>query len=1034
MSSLEKISTLVNSQVPEFIRAEHPVFVEFIEKYYEFLEQIGYPVYELKRIQDDYDIDTARANLLQYFKNKFLPSFPDKTNLSTERIIKLAREFYAKKGTPEAFKFLFKVLYDVDLEIYFPKLQILKASDGKWVSPQAFRLSFTSASAGVDLNLIEGRKAYGSISRASCVIETANLTIDKATGREIIEVYVSNVNRFFQNGEQLEIEYIDENGQTQLFSEKIIGSISNIKINPNRRGTKYRTGDPVVISGGLDPYSETGVKAVATVGNVTTGSIDSVSVLKRGYAFRQYPNSLVDIVTANGVGANIIVSSLDTSNSITVNYSTDSILYKKDLVINAIDYDFDNAIATYSNLTIGAGNTTTAVNLATTTFLDSFLGIAGNTVTDFYKSMVLTIVEGTGSGSLPNSATIYGYDATTKIATLSSALAVAPDGTSKVLLTSNANTTLLKTFSYEPYILSPIYQVTVVNGGSFFSDVPEVNVISLYDSDYSGAEGFITLNPGDFNSYSTTTNTINLGMSSSSTNGFYIGWRIMLEKQFRTIINYDGTTRIAQLDRGFEVNINETNILTKNLSLDSRPSIQGMGHIAKVEVLGGGIGYSATNNVAFVGTGCNANAYITVNGITGAITEVIIDNYGEGYPVPPTVVVTSATGSNAVLQAVLFSDGETLDVVTSKIGQIKDFNIINRGSDYISTPNVSLKIFDLYIEPILETQSIIENDIVYQGVDINSPSFYAIVDSYDPATSIVRVYNYSGVPSPTDMNVYRATTSTEFTTIVQPATIGGKTYPYFYGDGKAKAEAEFLNGLIKYNGFYLNTDGQLSSDKKLEDDEKYHNYSYSLVSEISSSEYEKTILDAVHPVGTKIIPIHVIKDDHLIGERTNINAHTEILTTDTLISNCNVDYDSTVVTGEVEFFDFLANTGDFIIINSSNTNRQFVKVITDIASNNSLNIESSCILVGEGRANTNAFNAIIQIHGHSNALPAFIDTGDKIRINVSGNSITRTINSISGNSITLNTNAGIYSTSSNIVYEVLPRFNVVDYKIIRTLQ
>jgi hypothetical protein len=33
-----KVSLLINRQVPEFVREEYPVFISFLEAYYEFLE------------------------------------------------------------------------------------------------------------------------------------------------------------------------------------------------------------------------------------------------------------------------------------------------------------------------------------------------------------------------------------------------------------------------------------------------------------------------------------------------------------------------------------------------------------------------------------------------------------------------------------------------------------------------------------------------------------------------------------------------------------------------------------------------------------------------------------------------------------------------------------------------------------------------------------------------------------------------------------------------------------------------------------
>ena len=41
---LTKISPLIEGQVPDFIQAEHPIFVKFLTDYYQFLEagQITY--------------------------------------------------------------------------------------------------------------------------------------------------------------------------------------------------------------------------------------------------------------------------------------------------------------------------------------------------------------------------------------------------------------------------------------------------------------------------------------------------------------------------------------------------------------------------------------------------------------------------------------------------------------------------------------------------------------------------------------------------------------------------------------------------------------------------------------------------------------------------------------------------------------------------------------------------------------------------------------------------------------------------------
>lgn len=1149
MSSLNRVSTLVNSQLPEFIRSDYPAFVEFLEKYYEFLEQPGNPIYEMKTFQSNHDIDLTREGLLKYFRTKILPSFPEESELSTERIIKSARDFYAKKGTADSFKFLFNVLYGKDLEIFFPKLQILRASDGKWVLPQAFRLTSSPANQSVNLNLLKNRKGIGSISRATCVIERVYKTIDLGTNDEIYEVYVSSVNRAFANGETLDIEYIDENGVKLVFSETIIGSLSNIRINPRKRGRRYVTGDPVVINGGLDPNLSTRQKAIALVGNVTSASIDAVTITRRGYGFRITPNSYIDIITrnpttgeydgrGNGSGANIIVSAIETTgpaSNIQLNWGLDAIFLTANTTINATDYDFPNTSPDTTFLADASGSTQTTVNLFNRT------SVSGTN--DYYNTCILRIVSGTGStgtGTSINTAVIADYYGANNMAILNantpvqgtvnvsgvevignttypnttnfidgapgfynylysgktieingelrvidtvtnahhltvtsafsssasdkklnanSTLTTAPDSTSLLQITSGIDTTLYNALSFETFNVNPILATTIVSGGGDFDSEPPatLNVVSVYESDYS-SEGFISINPGSFNTYNDTNASIKLaGAGFSSTDDWYNGRRIQLENQFRTIIDYDGTTKTAFLDRPFETNINQVNILSKTLKLDNRPLILGMGIIANVEIINGGSGYAPGDTLNFIGTGVGAAA--TVASVSGSIiTGITISNRGEGYPIAPTVTVNSSGGSGANLKAYLLGDGEDVDATATSLGEIIDFTLRSRGAGYISTPNVSLKIYDLYIDPISNTTNvagILENDVVYQGTP-SSKTFTGIVDGQWRSNTILRVFNYSGTPSNGELIITRANITGNLVNVyntginIVSAVIDSATYPRTYGNAKAKANAEFLQGLIKYNGFYLNTDGFISSDKKIQDDERYHNFSYELVSEESFDDYKKTIFDVAHPAGTRLLPIHVIPEDYKVNPRVNINTHAMIIATNTLIDNCTVGYESTTVLGGAEYFDVVANVGDFIVINSANTYRSFSKVITAVDNNNSLNIESACVLVGEGKAKTNSGNAVITVFGNTNPIARFISTGDKITINVDGTLLTKTINSISGNAITLNSNIGITNTTnltidtSNprnygkpnvpaIVYRVIPSFTNVEYKIIRTI-
>jgi len=128
------VSNLVSSQLPDFIRSDNPKFVIFLEKYYKWLESSNNALYEVKTLEQSKDLDLVDDYYLNEIAKEVLPYFPKEILLDKRTFIKNVGEFYRSKGTPESVKFLFRILYNEDIEIYFPKEQILKVSDGKWLT------------------------------------------------------------------------------------------------------------------------------------------------------------------------------------------------------------------------------------------------------------------------------------------------------------------------------------------------------------------------------------------------------------------------------------------------------------------------------------------------------------------------------------------------------------------------------------------------------------------------------------------------------------------------------------------------------------------------------------------------------------------------------------------------------------------------------------------------------------------------------------------------------------------------------------
>lgn len=1142
------ISTVVEDQLPDFIRADHPTFVNLIKKYYEYLELEGKTVDVGKKLYDYMDVDSTRADLLKYFKSQIIPNFPEETELSTEKVIKASREFYSKKGTPGSFKFIFKTLYNQDIDIYFPKEDILRASDGKWKLPQALRLAFSDTltliangnvnvfvttsttvnSNGInlvaegitansfiqigsekrkvinvspssmnvevpfagntsnatilyntaklykvtlseyvdfDVNLIERRQGIGETSRTTCTIERAIQTVDKETGREIVEVYVSNVKRLFDAGENLVVEYV-ENGVTKTFKSKIISVISNLNLFRNRfgvvqTGRKYRTGDPVVLFGGLADTPDA-TKAVAYVNNVSTGSIESISVLREGYFFRADPNSLVRIFSTSGIGANVLINGIwddGGANSSTFNFNTDALVYKRDILLNDEDgYDFDN-VTNRVGLTIGAGNTTTAVNLNTATYTAS-------SVNDYYKSFILQIDAGTGAASSPNSAAISSYDGATKIATLATALAVAPDATSNVRIFANAQTEIGRAMTFETVTLGKIRSLDLEDGGSFFEEPPTFDAISLHESDYSLDQGLLVVPSGQFSNYNPNSTPPSIRLNSANNvyptaNGFYKGVRLFLDvgdtAHYAEVLDYivtnaatSSNVKTLLLDRKFENNINQTNILNFNLFFDFRPTVRGTGLLGTILLQNGGSGYDSVNDVIeFIGTGYGGIASMTMDA-NGSITAVTLIDRGEGYVAAPEILIRNtasgnvSTGSGAIFEVLLLSDGEEFSAGTADIGRVQDFRITNRGFDYANTPLVSLKIVDVLTDNLASEVIVLGGDSVWQGGSTNAgATFRATVDEIyraDTTNTVIRLFNYNGsINAAQPLQVNTTTGNVTVNVFAQNATIQfnedgivpaeERRYPHFYGDGLAKANAEFLRGLIRYDGFYLNTDGFISADKKLQNKDYYHNYSYEIQSEKSLDDYKETIYRVAHPAGMHLRSRYLIKNEVDVAITLSSNLHS---TNSSISTNANASYTSNLVYGNGSSWTTVANANDLILINTTETAtlKRYTRLITAVPNNDVIIIESPIGGIGDGRIRTVSGNANVFIYANSDPVSESIEVDDNISFNISGTEYRRSVVAVTGNVVELNATA--VSTNTNIIYSKTPIYNVVGYTIIKT--
>jgi hypothetical protein len=132
-----KTSLLVNRQLPEFVRDEYPLFQSFLEAYYEFLEneqgnQKNDLIAKSKDLRFASDVDASVSSFEDNFFNTYASLVPRDVQVTKEFLIKNVLPLYLSKGSEKSFKFLFRLLFSDEVELIYPKDNILRASDGKW--------------------------------------------------------------------------------------------------------------------------------------------------------------------------------------------------------------------------------------------------------------------------------------------------------------------------------------------------------------------------------------------------------------------------------------------------------------------------------------------------------------------------------------------------------------------------------------------------------------------------------------------------------------------------------------------------------------------------------------------------------------------------------------------------------------------------------------------------------------------------------------------------------------------------------------
>ena len=126
------ISSLIPDLLPEHINQTYPDFTEFLELFNKYLVSENRAAHYVNRVDHQRDIDLAEQKFLTNLQQEIGISVPRAFAADPRLFYTRLVDFYRARGTPESITSFFNVLYNDEVEIYFPKDDLFIPSDNPW--------------------------------------------------------------------------------------------------------------------------------------------------------------------------------------------------------------------------------------------------------------------------------------------------------------------------------------------------------------------------------------------------------------------------------------------------------------------------------------------------------------------------------------------------------------------------------------------------------------------------------------------------------------------------------------------------------------------------------------------------------------------------------------------------------------------------------------------------------------------------------------------------------------------------------------
>jgi hypothetical protein len=257
-------------------------------------------------------LETSVDKYVDYLREELYPSIPSTYYGDKRLVAQYFKDFYESKSNEQSYRFLFKLLYDEDIDFYYPGTDVLRVSDGNFEKTQIIRtvaVATGTNSLGVpfdrDIFLFLNKTIRGQSSGfLANVVDIKKFFIGS---REVAEMTLKLVSGTFTAGESI-VDIDDANLVTTIF-----GIISGVTIIDG--GSGYEEGDNIIISGD-------GSEAQARVSSIKESPISALTVNTIGHGYQLNTAATINNTGTGGSGFIVRVTELANTYSVTSGANT----------------------------------------------------------------------------------------------------------------------------------------------------------------------------------------------------------------------------------------------------------------------------------------------------------------------------------------------------------------------------------------------------------------------------------------------------------------------------------------------------------------------------------------------------------------------------------------------------------------------------------------------------------------------------------------------------------------------------------------